>query len=113
MAEYLDHLDQLELVERLINRDRILQDRSNPFEKYDDAGFIFRFRFPKHMVLDILELVKERLQPIQVKVSTIQPVIQVLLSLQFYGIGTLLTCLEFTPVQSVEYCHIVKFVVEH
>ena len=42
------------------------------------------------MVLDILELVKERLQPIQVKVSTIPPVIQLLLSLQFYGSGTLL-----------------------
>lgn len=90
MAEYFDYLDKLELVEGLINRDRIIRDRSNPFEKYDDAGFIFRFRFPKHMVLDILELVKERLQPIQVKISTIPPVIQLLISLQFYGSGTLL-----------------------
>ena len=52
---------------------------------YDDEGFIFHFPFPKNMVMDILELVEERLQHVQNKASSIPPVLQLLISLQFYG----------------------------
>ena len=85
MAPFLGILDDIELVDRLIARDRVIQDWNNPFEKYDDEGFIFRFRFPKHMVLDILELVEDRLQHVQNKAFSIPPVLQLLISLQFYG----------------------------
>ena len=90
MAEYLDILENIEVVERLIRRQPRLQDRTNPMERYDDEGFIYRFRFPKHVVLDILQLVEGRLQHVQEKTLSVPPIMQLLITLQFYGSGTFL-----------------------
>ena len=85
MAAYLMLLDCVETEQRLLRRTPVTQDRSNPFEKYDDAGFMFRFHLPKHVVLKILDLIEARLQPTQTKVASVPPVMQLLITLQFYS----------------------------
>ena len=86
MDQHLARLHFIDLVERVTRRSRIVQDRSNPFEKYDDEGFIFRFRFPKHVILEtLLPMVQDQLQRDQQKESSIPPILQLLISLQFYG----------------------------
>ena len=42
MADYLDLIHDVQRVERLIRRVPLLRDRNNPFEMYDDAGFLYR-----------------------------------------------------------------------
>ena len=85
MSAYLMLLHRVETVERILRRTPVIQDRNKPFEKYDDAGFMFRFHLPKHVVLEILDLIEARLQPTQTKVASVPPVMQLLITLQFYS----------------------------
>ena len=90
MAAYLDIIHDIERVERLIRRAPVLRDRSNPFELYDDTGFLFRYRITRDMAIDVLGALEGRLDAIQHKASSIPPMIQLLVTLQFYGSGTFL-----------------------
>ena len=40
MDEYLDLLDRLELVDRLLIRERVFRDRLDPIVAYDDVTFV-------------------------------------------------------------------------
>ena len=40
MGEYLEILENVEIVERLVMRDRFIRDGRNPFEEYPDDIFI-------------------------------------------------------------------------
>ena len=90
MADYLAHLDDIERIERVIRRTPIIRDKSNPFEMYDDEGFLYRYRFTKQGAMDILQSLEGRLANVQVKVSSVPPLLQLLLTLQFFGSGTFL-----------------------
>ena len=89
MAEYLAHVDDIERGEMLIRRAPVLQDRSDPFRMYDDDGFLYRYHFTKHGVMDIMELIGDQLQA-QSKACSVPPIYQLLITLQFFGSGTYL-----------------------
>ena len=90
MADYIDLVHDIERVERLIRRQPLLRDRTNPFEMYDDDGFLYRFRVTRHMALELLQTLDGALAGVQNKVWSIPPMIQLLVTLQFYGSGTFL-----------------------
>uniref|UniRef100_A0A8W8J8F9 Putative nuclease HARBI1 n=1 Tax=Magallana gigas TaxID=29159 RepID=A0A8W8J8F9_MAGGI len=87
MEHYFDEIDQIYLVERLIRRERIVRDRTNPFLNYSEEEFIDRFRLRKECVLELLNEIGEHLEPKQTKVSSISPLNQLLIALRFYGTG--------------------------
>lgn len=86
--EYINILNYVEIVENL-RRERILRDRLNPVEEYDEENFFHRYRFHKNTVLDLLGQIQE---PLQRKVyrHTIAPVTQLLVTLRFYATGAFL-----------------------
>lgn len=44
MEHYFNEMDQINLVERLIRRERIVRDRANTFLNYSEEEFIDKFR---------------------------------------------------------------------
>lgn len=85
MAEFLDSLDQIDLVERW-RKERTIRDRLNPLESFSDTEFRDRFRFPKHfVVLQILPLVSNELQVLTDRNNPATPIFQLLITLRFYA----------------------------
>ena len=89
MAEYLDQLEQVERLEQLLRVPRVIRDRSNPFELYDDIGFIYRYRLDKNSVLWLLNHLGNQLDIVPKNIS-VPPIIQLLVTLQFFGSGSFL-----------------------
>ena len=73
MATFLEDIDQLYLVERLIRKEKVVRDRSNPFTAYSDDEFIERFRLTKECVIQLLDDIGEYLEPKQKKMLSISP----------------------------------------
>ena len=51
MATFLEDINQLYLVGRLIRKEKVVRDRSNPFTAYSDDEFIDWFRLTKECVI--------------------------------------------------------------
>lgn len=68
-------------------RPRVLRDRSDPFEKYDEIDFKQRFRFSKASVMEILHLIGENLTPMTHRNKSLSAREQFLLCLRFYATG--------------------------
>ena len=90
MATFLEDIDQLYLVERLIRKEKVVRDRSNPFTAYSDDEFIDRFRLTKECVIQ-LDDIGEYLEPKQKKMLSISPLNQFLIALRFYATGCFFT----------------------
>jgi hypothetical protein len=54
MDDYIDDIDRINVVERLIRREQVIRDRQNPFLNYSEDEFIDRYRLNKECVLSIL-----------------------------------------------------------
>lgn len=109
MEHYFDEMDQIYLVERLIRRERIVRDRTNPFLNYSEEEFIDRFRLRKECVLELLNEIGEHLEPKQTKVSSISPLNQLLIALRFYGTGCFIpVCGDLFGVHESSVSRIVK-----
>ena len=61
---------------------RVVRDRSNPFELFEDEEFRRRFRFTKHVVLEIADLIEDDIITSS-RNASISPVIQTLIFLRF------------------------------
>ena len=66
---------------------RVLRDRSNPFDLYDDSQFRKRFRFSKVTVRNLLLMVGPLLEHRDNRGCALSPVLQLLLALRFYSTG--------------------------
>ena len=80
----------MERFDQFVELPRFYRDRSNPFELYDDAGFLYRFRLDRNTVLWLLDQLEGHLDKIQNKGVFVPPVIQLLFMLQFFGSGSIL-----------------------
>jgi hypothetical protein len=49
--DYIDDIDKINVVERLIRREQAIRDRQNPFVNYSEDEFIDRYRLNKECVL--------------------------------------------------------------
>ena len=57
LTEYIDYLDFMENDANL-RRERVIQNRQNPFAMYEDEDFVMRFRLSKGTGLKYLTLLK-------------------------------------------------------
>ena len=80
MADYLNRIHEMERFDQFAEVPRIYRDRSNPFELYDDAGFLYRFRLDRNTVLWLLDQLEGQLDKIQNKGVSVPPVIQLLVT---------------------------------
>ena len=67
MDDYVDGIDRINVVERLIRREQVIRDRQNPFLNYSEDEFIDRYRMNKECVLSILTEIRDSLEPKQKK----------------------------------------------
>lgn len=100
MADYDDSLVELiEFIECLdradeINADalehippRVVRDRGNPMEEYNDSEFLRRYRFSKRAVQQLLAKLPLR-ENTDARGCPLPPLLQLLVVLRFYGAGT-------------------------
>ena len=80
----------MERFDQFVEVPRFYGDRCNPFELYDGAGFLYRFRLVRNTVLWLLDQLEGQLDKIQNKGVSVPPVIQLLVTLQFFGSGSIL-----------------------
>ena len=67
MDDYIDDIDRINVVERLIRREQVIRDRQNPFLNYSEDEFIDRYRLNEECVLSILTEIRDSLKPKQKK----------------------------------------------
>ena len=82
MDDYIDDIDRINVVERLIRWEQVIRDRHNPFVNYSEDEFIDRYRLNKECVLTILAEIRDSLEPKQKKLSSISPLNQFLIALR-------------------------------
>ena len=68
-------------------RPRVFRDRSNPMTYYSDEEFRVRCRLNKHLVLDVLARVADRLQQ-STRLESLLPIHQLLITLRFISSGS-------------------------
>ena len=48
--------------ERALRRERVFRDREHPLDKFSDTELISRYRFPRHTIIELTDLIKDRVQ---------------------------------------------------
>lgn len=72
------------ILQRALRQERVVRDRLNPFDIYDDVAFITRFRFSKQAVVVICDKIRSQLT-LDARRKSIAPEIQLLVTLRFYA----------------------------
>ena len=85
----MDAIEVIEIIERATRR--VCRDRSNPFEIYKNDEFKQRFRFHKHTVYLLLQLIISDLDIGSTRNQYIPPVLQITAALRFYATGNFQT----------------------
>ncbi|XP_039610032.1 putative nuclease HARBI1 [Polypterus senegalus] len=67
---------------------RLLKDRSNPLNDFDDLHFLDRFRMSKENATEIIGLLQPKLTGDLVRGTPISPALQILFTLRFLACGT-------------------------
>ena len=86
MAFQLIVLDELH--RRALRRDRIIRDRLNPLEKYNEEEIYRKYRFPRHEILRLTDLIANDLNKTN-KNHAVPPVLQMCTALRFYATGVI------------------------
>ncbi|XP_062616166.1 putative nuclease HARBI1 [Saccostrea cucullata] len=77
--------------ERARRRERVFRDQSNPLDKFNDTEVIARYHFPRPCILELIDLVHERIQHPTTRSYAIPSHIQVLTTLRFLAKGEYLS----------------------
>lgn len=88
MEDYIDAIERLDMIDLINRRSQVLRDRTDPFVLFDDDDFFNKFRFHKHNVLDIMQILGNALALKQQKRVSVTPLQQLLITLRFYTTGT-------------------------
>ncbi|KAH7940930.1 hypothetical protein HPB49_008165 [Dermacentor silvarum] len=92
-AEFVNYLERREEIMRGAAYSyaspprRVLRDRLNPMEVYDDYEFLCRYRFTKRTVQQLLDRLPLR-ENTDGRGFPVPPLLQLLITLRFYGAGT-------------------------
>ena len=78
-----EHQERMRAVER-----RLLNDRSNPLEEYNDSQFVQRFRLSKESFHELLELIGPDLQRRRRRSNSLNTIEQLGIALRFYASGS-------------------------
>ena len=74
---------------RAIRRNRIFRDRTHPLEIYNDEQIYTKFRFYRHLILQLTDEVRNDIEVVLSRKGSQTPILQVLLTPRFYAKGTL------------------------
>ena len=80
-------LADADMAEELNSVPRVIRDRSNPFEEFDDGEFFDRFRLSKASVQCLLEMIKSDLEYTSLRNNFIPPILKLLTALRFFATG--------------------------
>ena len=69
---------------RNFRRQRILCDRTNPFDIYDDVELFARFRFRREDIVTLVDLFGDELEHPLPRGGSLPPLMQVLVALRFF-----------------------------
>lgn len=89
MAQRMFYINGL-IAQRNLRRERVFRDRTNPFDVYSDDELYQRFRFPRNIILTIVDLVSDDLAHPTVRNMSLPPLLQVLIGLRYYASGSYL-----------------------
>ncbi len=90
MANYLDMLELLEDFEEEeipVRKPRTFRPRINPLEVYDDTQLFDRYRFPRRVILELLDMVRPELVKPTNRNHKIEPEIQLCAALAYFATG--------------------------
>lgn len=74
---------------RALRRARVFLPRTNPLESYSDEKLLRRFRMPRHVLLEVIDLIKDDLEPPTSRSQSIPASLQCLCALRFFATGQL------------------------
>ena len=72
---------------RNLRRDRIFRDRFNPLDNYDDDDLMKRFRMPRHVILEVIDLIEAEIEHPTQRSHAIPSSLQVLCALRYFATG--------------------------
>lgn len=75
------------VVARGLRRERVIRDRRNPLDMYDDVELHERFRFRRHSLLELIDELRNDLQYDTNRNAALSPELQVLIALRFFASG--------------------------
>ena len=112
MDRWRDYLHAQNIIHNyhaVVNPERIIRDRLNPFELFEDREFIRRFRFTKETVFHLINLLKNVVEPDTKRSYSVPSHLQILITLQFYATGTFqITIGDLIRVHQTTVCRIIK-----
>ena len=73
--------------ERAFRRERVIRDRSNPLDIYNDEELIERFRFCRRDLFELIEELSPDLQFVSDRNAALPPSLQLLIALRFFANG--------------------------
>lgn len=74
---------------RAFRRERVFRDRENPLDVYNDEGLIKRFRMPRPLLLEVIDLIEDDISHPTRRSHALPSALQVLTALRFYATGSL------------------------
>ena len=87
LQDYRNAVRILDLQAIIGGPERVVRDGTNPFELFRDEEFFGRFRFSKHTVIYIINLIEYELMPEANRYYAAPPHLQVLIALQCFATG--------------------------
>ena len=97
-ASYIDALIQfeemyefynlIEFLDKINRKERILKDRENLLESYDDANFKDRFHLSKQTVINVLLMIQDELTFLTNRNKPLSPLFQLFLTLRYFATGS-------------------------
>ena len=88
MAAFLHVAHRHNFEARILRRERVFRERSNPLADFTDGELYSRYRFDRNGILFISQLLREEIQSPTERSCAIPAEIKVIIALQFYACGT-------------------------
>ncbi|XP_064631620.1 putative nuclease HARBI1 [Lineus longissimus] len=72
---------------RALRRQRIFRDRTQPLDIYDDVDLIDRYRMPRHVLVEVIDLIRDQVEHPTRRSHAIPATQQILEALRFFATG--------------------------
>ena len=74
--------------QRALRRERVFRDRTHPLESCNDRQVLKKFRFPRHVIFQLSDELKNDIEYPMPRKGSLSPVLQVCLTLRYYATGS-------------------------
>ena len=70
-----------------LRKQRVIRDRTHPLDAYDDGEIKARYRLPRHLIMELHDIISRDLEPRTYKNNAIPPMLQIFSALRYYASG--------------------------